>query len=122
MEEAGYGDASSSARIKRLWSLLLIGTPEATLVTIVETVMKLQKQGLLLSTILPAIENHRKRSGTNSYEFSRILELVSGSADEAGSAVGLYVFYRLNIEHPGRVSIEQCVNMIEHCVAEINTW
>lgn len=38
----------------------LIGTPEGTLVTIIETVSKLQNQGLVIKKIIERIEDYRK--------------------------------------------------------------
>lgn len=48
------------------------------------------------------------------------MSLASGS--QAGESVGAYCYYRTNIEHPGRVSPEQCMKALEQCAQEIVTW
>ncbi len=120
MREEGFDDMDSRLRVKQLGNLQLLGTPEGGIVTIVETVIKSQKQGALLTSILSSIENHRKGLGSDPYDFAEIMKLASGP--QAGDSVGAYCFYRLNIEHPGRVSIEQCMRALEQCSQEIASW
>lgn len=120
MREEGFDDMDSKLRVKQLSKMDLMGTPEGAIVTIVETVMRLQKQGALLSQILSSIENHRKSLGSNPQEFSEILEVARGP--EAGNSVGMYVYYRLNIEHPDRVSVEQCMSALDQSATEISSW
>jgi hypothetical protein len=50
----------------------IFGTPEGTLVTIIETVFVSQAQGKLLRDILENIENHRKQIGENKIGFNNI--------------------------------------------------
>ena len=69
MREEGFDDMDSRLKIKELGRLQLIGTPEGAIVTIVETVIKSQKQGALLTSILSSIENHRNSLGSNPKEF-----------------------------------------------------
>jgi len=120
MREEGFGDMDSRLRIKELGKLQLLGTPEGAIVTIVETVMKSQRQGALLASILSSIENHRKTLGSEPHEFAEIINMAIGP--EAGDSVGAYCYYRLNIEHPGRVSVEQCMIALSQCAQEIASW
>lgn len=120
MREEGFDDMDSRLRVKQLGKLQLLGTPEGGIVTIVETVITSQRQGALLASILSSIENNRKVLGSDPHDFAEIMKLASGP--QAGDSVGAYCFYRLNIEHPGRVSIEQCMRALEQCAPEIASW
>ncbi|ATI03144.1 MULTISPECIES: hypothetical protein [Cycloclasticus] len=120
MREEGFDDMDSRLKVKELGKLQLIGTPEGAIVTIVETVVKSQRQGALLSQILASIENHRKSLGSDPQEFSEIMNIASGP--QAGESVGIYCHYRLNLEHPGLISLEQCMKALEQCAQEIATW
>ncbi len=120
MREEGFDDMDSRLRVKELGKLELLGTPEGGIVTIVETVVKSQRQGALLASILLSIENHRSSLGSDPQEFNEVLELARGP--QAGHSVGAYCFYRLNIEHPGRVSMEQCMRALDQCAQEISSW
>lgn len=120
MREVGFDDMDSRLRVKELGKLQLMGTPEGAIVTIVETVIKSQRQGALLASILSSIENHRKSLGSDPQEFAEIIELAR--SPQAGNSVGAYCFYRLNIEHPGRVSFEQCMRALDQRAQEIASW
>ena len=120
MREEGFDDMDSRLRVKELGRVQLIGTQEGIIVTIVETVVKSQRQGALLSSILSSIENHRTSLGSDPQEFSEIIKL--SSSEQAGESVGAYCFYRLNIECPGRVSVEQCIRALDQCAEEIASW
>lgn len=62
---------------------------------------------LLIRQILESIENHRKSLGQNLSVFAEIIGVASGSVGEAGNAIPLYCLYRINIEHPERMTEEQ---------------
>ena len=120
MREEGFDDMDSRLKVKELGKIQLIGTPEGAIVTIVETIIKSQRQGVLLNQILASIENHRKSLGSDPQEFSEIISMASGP--QAGESVGVYCYYRINIEQPGRVSHEQSMKALELCAQEIATW
>lgn len=120
MREQGFDDMDSRLQVKELGNMQLLGTPEGAIVTIIETVIKSQKQGALLASILSSIENHRKKLGSNPHEFAEIINIARGP--QSGESVGVYCYYRLNIEHPGRVSVEQCMSALEQCAQEIASW
>lgn len=107
MREAGFDDIESRLKIKQLSNAQLMSTPEACVVTIIETVLKMQKQGALLSQIISGIENHRSSLGHDSSQFQEILNMSRGSSSEAGAAVPMYAFYRVSLEAPGRMTEEQ---------------
>lgn len=116
MRDLGFDDMDSRLKVKQLSNLELIGTPEAGIVTVLEAVIKMQKQGISIRQILESIENHRKNLGHDAAKFSSLLNLASGSSEEAGSAVPMYCFYRLNMEAPGRMSEEQFFKTFEQIV------
>ena len=108
MRDHGFNDMEHRIKVKEMSNLQLMGTPEGAIVTIIESVMKMQKQGLLLGQILISIEEHRKSLGHNASEFHEILTVARGSS--AGDAVPMYTLYIVNIEAPGRVTEEQFTN------------
>jgi len=103
----GYDGIEYNLKIKQLGNLELIGTPEGVIVTIIETVFKLQKQNKIIPDILQAIENHRRRISEDTNVFNAILLSSYGVTQEASNAVVDYTQYRVNLEHPGKVSEEQ---------------
>ena len=103
----GYDSIEYNLKIKQLGNMQLIGSPEGTIVTIIETVFKLQKQNLLIQAILSKIEGHRKLSGQNINIFYTILSMTNGTTQEASNAIVEYTRYRVNLEHPGKVSDDQ---------------
>lgn len=120
MRSAGFDDMGSRLMVKELGNVKLIGTPEGTIVTIIELVIKLQKQGLLIGQVLDSIENYRKSlKGHNQSEFMEILNLTRGSVDEASSAVPLYCLYRINLEYPGLMNEEQFGNAFMKATQEL---
>jgi len=108
MRDHGFNEMEHRIKVKEMSNLQLMGTPEGAIVTIIESVMKMQKQGLLLGQILISIEEHRKSLGHNESEFYEILTVARGSS--AGDAVPMYTLYRVNTEAPGRVTEEQFTN------------
>lgn len=116
MRNLGFDDMEWRLKVKQLSNSELIGTPEAGIVTVLENVIKMQKQGIFIRQILESIENHRKTLGHDVAEFSILLKLASGSSEMAGSAVPRYCFYRLNMEAPGKMSEEQFIKTFEQTV------
>ena len=103
----GYDGIEYNLKIKLLGNMDLLGTPEGVIVTIIETVFKLQKQNLEIYNILFRIEKHRRRIGEDKNVFEAIVLSSSGTVEEASQAVVDYTQYRVNLEHPGKVSEEQ---------------
>jgi hypothetical protein len=120
MRDIGFDDMEHRLKVKEMGNFQLMGTPEGTIVTIIENVFKLQKQGLMIGQILMAIENQRKSTGQNLVEFREILNVASGSIDEAGSAIPIYCFYRMNVEYPGKVNEDQFMNAFAQAVKFFN--
>ena len=110
MRGMGFDDMEYRLKIKEMSNTQLIGTPEGTLVTIIENVIKLQRQGMLISQILQTIENHRRTIGQDLNEFREILDSTKGSIEQASEAVPKYCFYRINFEHSGHMTSEQFGN------------
>jgi hypothetical protein len=116
MRDIGFDDMEWRLKVKEMGNFELMGTPEGTIVTIIENVFKLQKQGLMIGQILMAIENQRKSTGQNSAEFMEILNIASGSIDDAGSAIPVYCFYRMNMEYPDKINEDQFMNAFSQAV------
>ena len=110
MRGIGFDDMEYRLKIKEMSNFQLIGTPEGTLVSIVEMVIKLQRQGMLISQILQTIENHRKSTGQNLNEFTEILNSTRGTTEQASEAIPGYCYYRINYEYPGHITLEQFTN------------
>lgn len=119
MRDLGFDDMESRLKVKELGNVELMGTPEAAIVTIIETVVKLQRQGLFIGQILLSIENHRKSLEQDDLTFAEIMSVASGSAEEAGTAIPVYCFYRINLEHPGRMTEEQFGNAFMQATKEL---
>ena len=117
MRNSGFDDMEYRPHIKELSNIKLIGTPEGTLVTIVDTVVKLQRKGMLLKPILTSIENHRSRIGSESATFEKILAISLGP--DPGMSVQLYCQYRMDIEHPGRFSEEHLTQVFSLAAKEL---
>lgn len=110
MRDLGFNDMEYRLHIKQMGNMELMGSPEAAIITIVESVLKLQKHGLIIAEIIRTIEGHRKSLGQNESEFRKILAMATGSVTQAGEAVPAFCFYRLNVEQPGKMTEEQFIS------------
>ena len=108
MRDHGFTDIDSRLKVKELGNMELMGTPEAAIVTIIETVFKMQAKGMLLGQIISQMEQHRGSLGHNADDFNEVLQVARGP--DAGNAVAMYAFYRVNLEAPGRVTEDQFFN------------
>ena len=120
MAEEGFADTKDKLRIKSLGKFALLSTPEGTIVTIIETVIKLQKRTASLHQILHSIENHRKRIGHSHEHFDKILE--SSMSDTPGMSVIYYCIYRISLEYPGILTDEQVLKASEKATSKISDW
>lgn len=118
MMDEGYVEMEFKLQIKQMGNTQLMAVPEATLVTILEAVIKLQKQGLLINQIIAKIEDHRRRIGHDPDEFQHIAQVAKGH-DTAGMAVPLYCKYRVDLEHRGIMSEDQFANAMEKAVTTL---
>lgn len=110
MRESGFDDLESRLKTKNLSNLQLMSTPEGTIVSIVELVLKFQKSGKLLFNILSTIENNRAKIGYDAGEFGRIFRLSkSSNVEEASTAVAEYCIYRAHLEHTRIISKKKIV-------------
>ena len=120
MRKSGFDDLDYRLQVKRLSNLKLMGTPEALIVTVLETVIKGQKNGMLLTQILQSMEDHRKRLGHNSDEFNDILKLSRSS--NPGECVSLYCSYRIFSEHNSLLQPNEVDEVVEQAMTEIPNW
>jgi hypothetical protein len=119
MREVGFDDMHHRIQVKQLSNLQLISTPEGTIVTILESVLKMQRQGLLLVQILNSIESHRRSTGHDPNTFAEIIALARGQ--NAGDSVPMYVLYRVNLEAPGRMTEDQVFSAMNHAMQILTT-
>ncbi len=79
MQDNGFNEAECRLQIKKMTNTQLMGTPEATLFTILQSVIKLQRKGILLTPILNRIEQHRSfLGGSDPSKMNELVEIASG--------------------------------------------
>ena len=111
MRVAGFDDLEYRLKVKNMSNIQLLGTPEATIVTIVDLVLRLQESGILLYEVLSKIENHRAKIGSDPKEFGRIFrQAKSVRSEDAGAAVPAYCIYRVYLEHSNVISENQVLS------------
>lgn len=120
----GRGASSLEGRlmIKSLNSFKAMSLPEATIVVIVEAIVKGQMAGIPLSAILQRLEKQRSASGHYPSVFSSILETAEGH--NPASAMIDYLAYRNNIEAPpeGQLDYGEVSQMAEIAYMQIRSW
>lgn len=115
MMDEGYTDIEYKLRIKQMGNVELMSTPEANLVTILETVLQLQKRGALLVPILNKIEDHRKRLGHDPDTFNTIME-IARDIKTSGDGFVMYCKYRMDIETGGVMTEGQFMRAMEQAM------
>ena len=115
MMDEGYTDMEFKLHIKQMGNLQLLSTPEANLVTIIQTVLRMQKSGALLVTILKTIEDQRKPLGQDPAEFYDILQ-IAGDVRTSGDAFVFYCKYRMDVETGGIMSEDQFIRAMEQAM------
>lgn len=102
LNSLAYTDISEEEALRyviKLSGFGAMGSPQATIVIIVEAVIKGQKKGILVGQTLKKLENTRSIKGKDSSRFQEILEIASG-ADPAEAMVQ-YCIYRNAVEESG---------------------
>ena len=97
-------------------NLQLIGTPEGTVVTILESITKARGQGRPISQTLEMIEDHRKSTGHDFWQYHQIIDMSNKPSEQAADSLPMYVRYRVNLEHPGVMNDEQFMNAFVQAV------
>lgn len=115
MMDEGFTDMEFKLHIKQMGSLQLLATPEANLVTIIQTVLRMQKSGALLVTILETIEEQRKSIGHDPAEYYDILR-IAGDAKTAGDGFVFYCKYRMDVETGGIMTDQQFIRSMEQAM------
>jgi hypothetical protein len=110
MRDWGLDDIESRLQVKQMSNLQIMGSPEAGLISIIESILKLQKQGLPIAQIIQAIENFRSKNASDHVEYANILRKANRSIDEAVASIEDYCFYRMSIEQPGKMTRHQFDN------------
>jgi len=84
----------------------LMGLPEATIVTIVETYWQLRDQGLSDKEVLEAIENHRA--------------IIGAGTIPSPLTLSTYIKYRVGLEHSGIAPISE--TFIDEAIKEATAY
>ena len=74
LESRGVNSIDSRLKVKSLGMLAVMSMPEATMVVILEGVVKAQSRGIPLGQELIRVEQQRARQGHDSSAFARIIE------------------------------------------------
>ncbi|MDC1268323.1 hypothetical protein N8Z76_01165 [Gammaproteobacteria bacterium] len=118
MAEMGYDDYQHQLILKNMGKLELLGSPEATLISIIEMILNLQKRGMLIGHILAKIELKRSSTGSDQTQFHACIDLSRGP--DPAQAIYKYCEYRLDIEHQGVVPEHIIIDQIE--IATLELW
>lgn len=119
MADSGFDDLSSRLKTKELSFLQIMGTPESTIVNIIETIIIYNNRSIPLHEALEKLERKRGRIGRMPTEFNDIRNL---SIHNAEAAVFLYCVYRVEVEHYGVMSTEQVDYVFSVAWKEIKSW
>ena len=110
--EGGMSERQAIDTIKKMSDMAVLGTPVASIVTNIDTIIKSQKSGALIGSILAHIENHRRKmKGGDDESYEKILKLIKQSP---GEAVVEYVFYRHKLESPVAFTEEQFAKIFSY--------
>ena len=122
LESRGVNSIDSRLKVKSLGMLAVMSMPEATMVVILEGVVKAQSRGIPLGQELIRVEQQRARQGHDSSAFARIIEKAKGS-DPAEAMVD-YLYYRNQLEASaeGQLSWDEVAGMIRTAYMEIRSW
>ena len=124
VERRGQGTSENIEALTNLPDEFISGTPESTLIWILEAIWKNVQAGdgqIGMWQILEVIEGSRSNGGEDENRFRQIVEV--GRGEKAQDSVLQYCAYRLEIEHP-----DAMLNDLEIQVAsgmamnEISAW
>lgn len=119
MADSGFSDPSSRQMSKELSFLKIMGTPESTIVNIIETILIYSQRNAPLHEALEKLERKRGRIGRVPAEFNAIRGL---SFSNSGQAVVLYCAYRIEVEHYGVMSSDQVEQVVKRAWEQITSW
>lgn len=119
MRAEGFDDPESIRKIRDMGWMKLAGVPEATLLTILKSVIAGQASRKLLASILTEIENHRSRASSDPRAFAQILSIARKPGLESGDSVAAYCVYRLELEHPGRLTGQHLDNAFTEILSHL---
>jgi hypothetical protein len=121
MRMDGFDGMEYRLEVEKLGDIELIGTPEGTILAIVEDAIKMHKQGAQLSDILGLIEGSRKHEGHIESEFIKILR-VANKPLLPNPCIKMYCNYRMAIEHNSVITPSEVDYAIEKISNEIMKW
>lgn len=118
----GSSSTEVNLMVKSLGTLRAMALPEATLVVILEGVVKAQKQGVPLAQVLMRFERQRSLHNHDQNIFSEIILRANG--DDPATAMVDYLHYRNQMEAPpdGKLSWDEIAQMVVIAYQEINRW
>jgi hypothetical protein len=120
MRRAGFDQMEYRLEVKRLGKIQILGTPEAAVVTIVETLIKMVKQEVPAFQIIESIENHRKNLGHNASEFREIINIAK--SEDFGPSLFQYCRYRMSLEHNSLLTPLEVDYVASNAFEEIRQW
>lgn len=122
LENRGVSSVDSRLEIKALGTLAVLCLPEATIVVVLEGVVKAQSRGIPLGQELIRVEQQRSRQGHESSAFARIMDKANGS--NPAEAMIDYLYYRNQLEAPaeGKLTWDEVAGMIRTAYMEIRSW
>lgn len=121
MTNSGFDSIEYRLKTRELSIAKLLGMPEGTLVAIMEMAIISVNNGMTLAQSLQKIENGRKLSGHNPYEFSQIMSIALEPDTTAGRALPLYCKYRIDLEH-GVLTEGQFMHEYQTALEVILSW
>jgi len=121
MRMDGFDGMEYQLEVEKLGDLALIGSPEGTILAIVEDAIKMHKQGTQLSNILGLIEHSRKDQGHIESEFIEILR-VANKPLQPNPCINMYCKYRMAIEQNSVMTTSEVDDAIEKASIEIMKW
>lgn len=107
--------------VKSLGKFATMSLPEATIVTVLETALKAQKQGVPFNFALDRLEKQRRLHGSVPSVYNEILEL---SHQDAASALVAYCKYRIDYEAPPGTSLtsDEITELISIAYPVVSNW
>lgn len=110
----GLSNIEARVNVKSLGNMSLMGSPEGTIVSIVEILKKLKSNGDSIHGSLDAIERVRKQTGYDPSTFDYIKSLARQGNDYE-FIIATYCRYRIDIEHSNaHISDEHLFMCVSH--------
>jgi len=118
MRTSGFDDMSARLKVKEMGYFELKGSPEATIISILDDIIGEQRRNVPLVETIKRIEKNRRVSGNPA--FNEILRMVN--VYEFKVVVSGYCGYRVIVEHHGVMTSDQIRAAVLIASPSIATW